>query len=343
MTIQKLSQRAESILGLIVKQYIETGNPVGSSALVKSYNLPWSSATIRNEMGNLSHQGYLSKPHVSAGRVPTEQGVRFYVDCLLCNSILTVDKKDDINKRYQTMDGTLDEIVEKTSKILSEFSAFAGFATIPSIQFIKIKFAEIVKLSHNRVLIVFVLEGGITEKKLLKIYSKVTMDQVQRMSRYLNDISVGFTIDELKTKVLPQIKNERRLYRDIIRGLLNNEGDEDSVDHVDIFIKGGIAIIDNYDLNDFEQIIELLKAYEDKDILAKLLDSAVKESGTTVYVGAANGVVRGCSLIAAPYGKDHTLGTVGVLGPIRMNYSKLIPLVDYTARSLSNYIVNDGV
>jgi len=342
MTISRLTDRGKKILRLIINNYISTGNPVGSFALVKNFGLPCSSATVRKTMARLTDDGYITQPHTSAGRVPTEKGIQFYVGTLLYNSKLSKEKRVDINRRYNEMEGTLDEIMEETSRVLSDISNCAGLATAPITKYTKIKSAELVKLGESKVLVIFVLEGGITEKTLIRMEREIHPDVLESMSRYLSDISIGFTIEEVKTKVVEQLKNERQLYGELLKSLLDINKAFEKKGQADIFIKGQTSIFENAQFSDPTQLRELIKTLEEKEILVDILDDAIQEDGTSVFVGTSNGIIQGYSLVVAPYGKERRLGTLGVLGPLRMDYSQIIPLVDYTAGVVSRYIDEGG-
>lgn len=343
MEITQLNERGKTILKLVIDNYIDTGNPIGSFSLVKNYDLPWSSATVRCALGELTGIGFITQPHASAGRVPTEKGIRFYLDFLLTKTDLPMEKKVYIKRRYREIQGTLDEVVAETSSVLSDFTSFAGLATVSRASYMTIKSAEIVKLGESKVLVIFVLEGGITEKTLIRMNRRVHPDMLERMSRYLNDIAVGFTIEEVKTKVLNQVKSEKEAYRDLVQSLLGIKKGLNKKVRSEIYIKGQSSIVEKSQITNPAQIRDLVRALEEKDMLLGILETAMKGEGTKVFVGNTNGVMEGYSLIVAPYGKERTLGTVGVLGPMRMNYSEIIPLVEYTAGLVSKLVAEGGM
>jgi heat-inducible transcriptional repressor len=342
MSTVRLSERGKRILRLIINYYIKTGEPVGSYDLVESYDLPWSPATVRGTMAELMNEGYLAQPHVSAGRIPSEKGIRFYVDFLLYPRQLSQEKKVIIRKRYEQTEGTLDEVMQETSRMLSDISRCTGLATLPSTRFMKIKSAELVKLGDKKVLVMIVFEGGMTEKTLIKMNREIPKDMLQRMSRYLSELAVGLTLDEVRALVLDDLKCEKRLYDELILNLIrfSRKIFEQSIQS-NIYIKGQTSILENSERTSPERLRELFRAFEEKSALVDILDRAMKEEGTGVFVGTSNGVMEGYSLVAAPYGSGRKLGTLGVLGPIHMDYSRIIPLVDYTARVVSE-IISEG-
>ncbi len=342
MNTVELSERGKQILRLVIDYYIKTEEPVGSYVLVESYDLPWSPATVRGTMAELMDQGYLTQPHLSAGRVPSEKGIRFYIDFLLYPRQLSQGKRVFIRKRYEQTEGTLDEVIQETSRMLSDISHCTGLATLQSARFMKIKFAELVKLGDKKVLIIIVFEGGMTEKTLIRIDREISKDMLQRMSHYLSELAIGLTLDEVKALVVSDLKFEKRLYDELIQSVIrfSRRIFEQSVQS-NIYIKGQTSVFENSERTSPGRIRELFRAFEEKNVLVDILDKAMKEGGTGVFVGSENGVMEGYSLVASPYGKGRKLGTLGVLGPISMDYSRIIPLVDYTARVVSK-IVSEG-
>ncbi|OGE21514.1 MAG: heat-inducible transcription repressor HrcA [Candidatus Dadabacteria bacterium RBG_19FT_COMBO_40_33] len=339
MNREELSERGKRILNLIVNHHIKTGEPIGSNALVKSYELPWSSATVRTTMADLMNEGYLSQPHVSAGRIPSEKGFRFYIDSLLYPQMLSEKKRGVIRRRYERIEGTLDEVMHETSKMLSDISRCAGLVMLPRARLMNIKSTELIKLGDKKVLFIIVFEGGLTEKTLIRMNREAPDDMLKMLSRYLNELAIGLTLDQLRVIVLDRLKSEKRLYHELVLNFLrfSREIYEQKI-QTDIYIKGQTSILENSKWTPPERLRKLLKAFEEKSVLVDILDKAMKGEGTRVFVGSEIGIMEGYSLVTAPYGGGRKLGTLGVLGPIRMDYSKIIPLVDYTARVLSEII-----
>ncbi len=339
MNIVRLSEREKQILRLVIGYYIKTGEPIGSDALVEGYDLPWSPATVRSTMAELMNEGYLAQPHLSAGRVPTEKGIRFYIDFLLYPQQLSHWERVIIKKRYEQTEGTLDEVMQETSRVLSDISHCTGLVTLLSARFMKIKSAELVKLGDKKVLVIVVFEGGMTEKTLIKMDKEIPKDMLERMSRYLSELAVGITLDEVRDLVLDDLNCEKRFYDDLILNFIrfSRRIFEQRVQS-NIYIKGQTSIFENSERTSPDRFRELFRAFEEKSVLINILNKAMEEEGTGVFVGSENGVIEGYSLVAAPYGGGRKLGMLGVFGPIRMDYSRIIPLVDYTARVVSEII-----
>jgi len=338
----KLSERGKKLLHLIIDYYIKKGQPIGSTTLVENYRLPWSSATVRSAMAELTDKGCLIQPHVSAGRIPTEKGIMFYIDSLPYPNELSEGKRGFIRRRYSKIDGTIDEVMHETSRMLSDISHCAGLATIPSTRFMKIKSAKLVKLGDKKVLVIIVFEGGMTEKTLVRLNRRIPKDVFYRMRDYLNKLAVGFTLDEVRSILVEKLMDEERVYREFIESVIRFSAKVFERNYKsDVYIKGQTTFFDNPHFNNFDELKELFRAFDEKRFLVDILDKAMKADGTKVFVGSQNGVMEGYSLVAAPYGRDKKLGTLGVFGPMRMDYSQIIPLVDYTARIVTK-IVSEG-
>ncbi len=338
----KLSERGNQLLHLIIGYYIKTGQPIGSTTLVKNYRLPWSSATVRSAMVELTDKGYLIQPHISAGRIPSEKGIKFYVDSLPYPNELSEGKRGFIRRRYSKVDGTIDEVMYETSSMLSDISHCAGLATIPSTRFMKIKSAKLVKLGDKEVLVIIVFESGMTEKTLVKLNRRIPKDLFYRMRDYLNKLAVGFTLDEVRSILLEKLIDQERVYREFIESVIRFSAKVFERNYKsDVYIKGQTTFLDNPHFSNFDGIKELFRAFDEKRFLVDILDKAMKGEGTKVFVGSQNGVMEGYSLVAAPYGRDNRIGTLGVFGPMRMDYAQIIPLVDYTAKIVTK-IVSEG-
>ncbi|GBD38040.1 Heat-inducible transcription repressor HrcA [bacterium HR37] len=335
-----LSERAQKILNLIIDCYIKTAEPVGSAQLVKSYNLKCSSATVRNIMAELMDKGYLMQPHVSAGRVPTEKGIRFYVNSLPYPNKLPDEQKAAIERIYKEVDGTIEEVMYETGKVLSDISRCASLVTLPNTRFMKIESAKLVRLGEKKVLVIIVFEGGLTEKTLIRTERRVPKDALERMSEYLNRLAVGLTLGEMKG-VLDRLRRERKIYKEFIEGVIKLSGKFEQGFISEVYIKGQTAFFEHISLSNPKEFKELIRIFEEKSFLIDVIDKVMKEDGTKVFIGSESGIMKGYSLVAASYGNDKRLGTLGVLGPMRMNYSQIIPLVDYTARIVSK-IVSEG-
>lgn len=343
MTRSGLSIREKRILHLIIDHYIKTGEPVGSSFLVSRYHLPWSPATVRSVMFELMDKNYLVQPHVSAGRVPTEEGIKIYIDSLVDPKQLPKSKRSIILERYRRLDGSFEEIIYQTTIMLSDISNCAGLATLPSIRQIKIRSTKLVGIADKKVLVIIVFDNGMVDQRMIKLQRKIPEGLLRKLSDYLNKLTVALTLDEVESIVIHKLKHERRMYREFVERVVKF-----CTEKVDERLKGGVyvkghpSIFDNYGPNSAVVLRDLFKALEEKSFLVEILGKAMNEDSTIVFLGAQNGLPAGYSVIAAPYGTNKSRGTLGVLGPMHMDYAQIIPLVDYTAKIVSKIAETGG-
>lgn len=340
----KLTDKEKLILNYIVNYFISTGNPVGSNTLLERYDIQWSSATVRNIMSKLIEYGYLSQPHISAGRIPTDLGIRLYIDSLTYSYELSEDKIGFINKRYENVDKTIDKLLVETSSVLSDISSFAGLATLPNSKYYKIKSAKLVKLDYKKVLFILIFNGGLTEKTLIALKKDIPSDLLDKISLYLNMISENLTLEDLKTTVLSEIKfKQDEIFKEIKKSIVKlSAGSSDSDDDSGLYIKGHSSLIDKLNFSSTEDLIDLLKAFEEKRYIIEILNNVKNGDGIRVFFGSDQGMMNGYSIVACSYGRDNNMGSIGVFGPLRMDYSQIIPLVDYTAHIVSDIVNNGG-
>ena len=338
-----LSNREKRILNIVIENYIKQGEPIGSASLVANYNLPWSSATVRSAMFRLMEMGYLVQPHVSAGRIPTEKGMRVYIDSLHNSTQLPKSKISFIKSRYNQINGTFDEVIYETSIMLSDISRCAGLATLPRTRFMKIKSTELIKIEDKKILVIIVFEGGMIEQRVIKLDRTIPKDTLLKLSDYLNKLTVALTLEQVESVLFDKLKNEKQIYRNFIETLINLSSKSlDERLKSGVFINGQKSFFEYFGSINSDSLKELFKAFEEKSFLLEILEKTMREESTRVYIGLENGVPKGYSVIAAPYGTSRTLGTLGVLGPINMDYAKIIPLVSYIASVVSDIASKGG-
>ena len=335
------TERIKNILQAIIIQYIYTGEPVGSGMLNKKYILELSPATIRNIMSEMEEMGYLMQPHASAGRVPTDKGFRFYVDSILKIKELSPETREKIKTRCQPFQ-EIEKVMGNASSILSSLSDWMGVVLAPRFENVFIKHIEFIKLGKMQVMMLLVSNSGIVQNRIIRIEEELEQHDLERMSAYLNGISRGLTLRKLKAKILDEMKKEKILYDQLLakalklsKIALDNDENTDKV-----YVEGKTNIFDQPEfIEDAEKMKLLFRAFEEKSILVKILDKTMHAQGVQIFIGSENGFneIKECSIVTAPYGSDGNIfGTLGVIGPTRMNYSKVIPLVNYTASLLSD-------
>ncbi len=340
--IEILSDRNRKILEAVIKDYILSAEPVGSRTISKKYPLSLSPATIRNAMADLEEMGLLSQPHTSAGRIPTDKGFRFYVDSLLEVRKLTSFEKEQILKQYSESRLEFKELMKETSRVLSMLSQYAGFVLAPKFTAAVLKHIEFVKLRERQILVILVSQSGMVQNRLLDAGQDFSQHELEKISNYLDSILSGLTLDEARERIVEEMKREKVLYDQLMVNALRLsqaafEGEEDRT----LYIDGTMNILNQPEFADIEKIKSIYVALEEKSTIVTLLEKVVDAKGIQVFIGAENSFegIQDCSLITSIYSRGScTLGALGIIGPTRMNYSRVIPLVDYTARLIGMFM-----
>ncbi|RJP60682.1 MAG: heat-inducible transcription repressor HrcA [Deltaproteobacteria bacterium] len=336
---EALLERSTKILHAIINEYILTGEPVGSRTISKKFNLDLSPASIRNAMADLEEMGLLSQPHTSAGRIPTDEGLRYYVDCILKVRELTKQEKETIKSGYRPSNLEITDVMKETSLLLSKISRYTGVVLAPKFNNRIFKHIEFIKLNENQILIVFVSKAGIIHNKVVKIEENLSQDELYKFTRYLNEILTDLTLSEVREKIIDEMKKESNMYdRLLSRALKLSQKVFGNYQEDDLYIGGKCNIFEFPEFCDVEKMKTILRAFEEKNILIKLLDKAMETDGIQIFIGteSQSQEMEGCSIVISPYTwKDYALGTLGVIGPTRMNYCDVVPIVDYTAKTVS--------
>lgn len=342
----ELDTRARKILRALVEEYGETGEPVASQSLARQPGIVLSPATVRAVLGDLEALGYLDKSHASAGRVPTDKGFRFYADALVRMRQVPRSQRTLIDQRYDASQGLdpTDIILASTSRLLHTLTHHTGLVSTPHVQE-RYRALDFVRLRENRVLAVFVSESGQVRNRLLTVDFAVDQDELDRVSRYLKDVlGDGLTMPLLRDALAAQLSDDRALVdalqaRALKLGVQAIAPQASGAAPVMVVVSGEASLLNDARLAaDLDKLRELFKAIEDKQRLARLLDRAAESGEITLFVGEETGMggKGDVALVAAPYGTpNRTLGAIGVIGPARMAYGRVIPVVDYTARALS--------
>jgi len=343
--LSSLDNRSRTILQHIVESYLETGNPIGSNTLSKKISPSLASATIRNVMSNLEGLNLLKSPHISAGRIPTETGLKLFIDGLLQVGDISSDEKKSIEALSAGMGKSLNNILSETSAALSGLSNCVSLVMAPTFER-AIKHIEFVPIDNDKALVVIVDIFGLVENRIIDIPKGTPAGNLIEASNFINARAVGGTLEETKK----QIEEELLIHRkeiDVISEKVIKAGlavKTEDMDYPSLIVTGKNNIYS--DLNtqeDFKKINELFEKIEQGQTLTELLKNSLSGTGVHVFIGADNKLFdySGCSMIVAPFkSKDNktkakTLGAIGVIGPIRVNYGKIIPMVDFTAQAIS--------
>jgi heat-inducible transcriptional repressor len=344
--VEQLSRREQEILRLVVNEYIQTAEAVGSRTLSRKTGIGLSPATIRNIMRDLEELGYLSQPHVSAGRVPTERGFRYYVDSIINVRDILPEERQMIERHLKDGSREVPKLLQEVSRTLSDLSHYAGLIMAPKLETVRLKHIDFVKLREDQILVVLISYTGIVQNWLIEDEFNLGSRDLMRMSNYLNTIIEGHTLDEVREEILFQMEKEKARYDEMMKRALVlgksviDSTMEHSVDR-DVIIEGKANIFEVPEFEDTEKMKAIFKAFEEKSKLVKLLDKSLSARGVQIYIGSESQLedFQDLSLITATYTNGSSvLGTLGVLGPTRMNYSKVIPVVDYTAELVSEIL-----
>lgn len=341
--IEPLNPRSRQILAAIIEEHIATAQPVGSRTLTRSA-IRLSPASVRNVMAELEELGYLRSPHTSAGRVPTAKAYRYYVDTLPQLGSLDRTRRDEIEQHYQKRGLQMAELLREASRTLSAVAHYAGLVMVPRLQSTVFRRIEFVRLSSRQVLVVFITQSGLIQNRLIETADEYSAAELEQVTNYLNEIMTGLSIREAWARILAAMVEEKALYDRLLQRAfrLSREAFGDLADgDGEVIIEGASQLLDQPEFSDLEQMKRIFRAFEQKSLLLSLLDRGLQAPGVQVIIGGETEYpeLNGCSLITAGYsGKRGTLGSLGVLGPSRMPYSTLIPLVGYTAGLISRML-----
>jgi heat-inducible transcriptional repressor len=338
-----LSDRARQLLRVLVESYIRDGQPVGSRTLSRDSGLSLSSATIRNVMADLEELGFVSSPHTSAGRIPTDRGYRFFVDTLL--RVQPVDQMAVEELRRHLGAGHFDSsksLVATASQVLSNFTRLAGVVTVPRAQAASITQIEFVSLSDNRVLVVLVTNGREVQNRIIQLDRHHTSDELKRASNFLNEQLVGRSLEHARTEILRQLQEARETMNDLMVeaiSMAQQAFQQNVPSGLEYVIAGETHLMGAASLTNVEKLKRLFEAFNEKRDFLNLLDQSLQAEGIQIFIGQESGfqVLDDCSVVTAPYsGDDGVIGVIGVIGPTRMAYERIIPIVDVTAKLLGS-------
>ncbi len=337
----ELSARSRQILEAIVEDYIATAEPVGSSAVARRHALTLSSATVRNVMANLEELGLLTSPHTSAGRVPTDKAYRFYVDSLVGLRQVTREEKKNIIRRCRQSGAGLPEIFKETSRTLSSLSNYMGIVVAPSFTSDMFRQIEFIRIGAHKVLAILVSTNGLVQNRLVETSDDIPANDLLVMGNYLNELMQGLTISQARERILAEMKNEKVRFDSMMSRALQISEQAVSVGGDQLFVEGQARILDQPEFNDASRMKDIFQAFEQKGQMLQLLSRCMNADGVQIYIGSETPVSQsaGLSLITSRFTtSNNTVGLLGVIGPTRMGYSSVIPIVDYTARLVSRLL-----
>jgi heat-inducible transcriptional repressor len=337
---EALGERAQHLLRILIETYIREGQPVGSRALSRESGLQLSSATIRNVMADLEELGFVASPHTSAGRVPTDKGYRFFVDTLLQLRPLDEAATAEIRRQVEASRDSSTELIAAVSQLLSSATQLAGVVTLPRTRAASITQIEFVGLSENRVLVVLVFNDREVQNRIIQLERRYSPDELKRASSYLNEQFRGRTLREVRQEILRQLSETHAHMNQIMLEAISvaqqvfEGGGEGRLEYV---IKGETNLMGVAELTSVEKLRRLFEAFNEKRDFLHLLDHSLRAEGVQIFIGHESGyqILDDCSVVTAPYAEgDAVVGVLGVIGPTRMAYERVIPIVDMTAKLL---------
>lgn len=342
--VSELNERSREIFRLVVEAYVETGEPVGSRTLARKLGQPLSPATIRNVMADLQDAGLLYSPHTSAGRLPTEAGLRLFVDGLLEVGSLSQAERASIDSRCKAEGKSLDEAVTHAIETLSGLSRCAGIVIAPKTER-ALKHIEFVHLAPGRALAVLVNEAGLVENRIIEVPLGITPASLVEAGNFLSARLAGRTLEEARGEIKREVEEHRvqldeAAARVVEAGLATWSG---AVAEAALIVRGQARLLEDVTaVSELERVRALFDLLETKDTMLKMLDLTERAEGVQIYIGSENSLfgLTGCSMIVAPFnqGREKVVGAIGVIGPTRINYARVIPMVDYTAQVISRLI-----
>ena len=333
-----LNERAQILLKTLVERYISDGQPVGSRALQQFSGLDVSSATIRNVMSDLEEMGLVASPHTSAGRVPTARGYRTFIDTLMVVQPLDTVRVQQLETQLQPDNPT--RLLTQASSLLSELTHFAGVVATPNRSGATVRQIEFLRLSTKKILLIIVMPDGEVENRVLLTEEDYTQSQLTEAGNFLNQNYAGRSLQEIRQRVQNELHQLRHDMTTLMTAAITAGDEAIARKQENYVISGERNLLKVQDLsNDMNRLRNLFDVFERKTELLRLLDAGRQAPGVHIFVGAESGLegLDECSVISAPYASNgQVVGTLAVVGPKRMAYEKVVPIVDITARLLSN-------
>ena len=332
-----LDERARRVLSAIVRDYIQGGEPVGSHAIARRPDVDVSSATVRAVMADLEDLGFLAKPHTSAGRIPTSHGYRYYVDVLLKVKQPLPEERQQIERRAHEASAQLDGLMTAASRVLHSLTKHAGVVTSPRPQSERLQRIEFLQLREGRVLAVLVSRSGAVRNRLLTLPRGAGAPELERSANYLNSLIADLTLPEAQARVRAELDRDRVELSDLQQRALALGAQAVQVEAPSMHIEGQASLLEDKVLGqDVARIRALFRALEEKEQLLAVLDRTLEAQELRIFIGAESGIVEpDLAIVAAPYRVNgEVVGALGVIGPTRMDYSRIVPLVELTARTV---------
>src|SRR5438093_12093082 len=335
-----LDERSRDVLQSLIQLHIATGAPVGSESLSRTLDRPLSSATIRNIMADLERMGYLDHPHTSAGRMPTDEGYRVYVDSLMSHHPLPSREAAAIAHELHTSGVSPHEVMENASHLLSRLSHQVGFVLAPEMRSTSFRHIDLVRLPHPRILVVMVSGAGLVTHKVIEMEEELTQEDLQACANYLNAHFTGLTLAAIRARLLEMMREEKALYDSLLKRVLSvgERAFAATGEDVSVYLDGASNMLEQPEFEDLHRMRSLFRTFEEKSRLVKILNACLSGGGLRVIIGHENSdpELKDMALVAASCAvQGEASWGLGVLRSTRMEYARVMALVDHVARTLA--------
>jgi heat-inducible transcriptional repressor len=341
-TDESLTERAQLLLKALIENYIRDGQPVGSRTLSRDSGLSLSSATIRNIMADLEDLGFVASPHTSAGRVPTDKGYRFFVDTLLKLKPLQHQEIEEIQRRLGTDAPSGRSLVQTVSQMLSNVTHMAGVVTLPNPNYIVLSHIEFVALSENRALAIMVMDNREVQNRVIQLDRHYSVEDLRRAANYLNEAFSGLSLPDVRSQLVRQLQETHQSMNQLMLDAIQvaqKVFDHRADERVEYVIAGETNLMGFAELSNVDRLRRLFEAFNEKRDLLQLLDGCLRAEGIQIFIGQESGyrILDDISVVTAPYMLGNkVVGVLGIIGPTRMAYERVIPIVDVTAKLLGS-------
>lgn len=324
----QLSERKIKIMQAIIRNYLETGEPVGSRTISKYTDLNLSSATIRNEMSDLEEMGYILQPHTSAGRIPSDKGYRLYVDTMMQEK----DKElEELKEMMLEKEGKMDHLLKQVAKLLAVNTNYASMISVPAVHQNKLKFIQLSRVDINQLLAVIVMEGNVIKNNILPVDEELNDETILKLNILLNTNLSGLAVEDINLATITRMKQQAGIHSEIVSDVIDAiaEGIKQEED-LEIYTSGANNIFKYPELADQQKASELINTFEEKEKLSELVQESLSDENNTgiqVYIGNENQIqsMQDCSVVTATYELGEGMrGTIGIIGPKRMDYDKVV-------------------
>jgi len=341
-TEEGLNERAQLLLKALIENYIRDGQPVGSRTLSRDSGLSLSSATIRNVMADLEDLGLVASPHTSSGRIPTDKGYRLFVDTLLKLKPLRQEEMEEIERRLRSDAANGRSLVQTVSQMLSNVTHMAGLVTLPNPNYVALSQIEFIALSENRALAIMVMSNREVQNRVVQLDRYYSTEELRRAANYLNEAFAGRSLTDVRAQLVGQLQETRQhmnqLMQDAIQ-MAQKVFDAKPDEGVEYVIAGETNLMGFAELSNVDRLRRLFEAFNEKHDILRLLDSCLRAEGIQIFIGQESGyrILDDISVVTAPYTLDNrVVGVLGIIGPTRMAYERVIPIVDLTAKLLGS-------